>query len=312
MLNAATAAFCVLLFLLLFISARFGISVLWDRISLKRRLTGRPAAGKRAEGGRFRFTRVGKLYVHIADLLSAAGWEVNPGSFFAASLFLGLTGISGGLLLFQTLRSAILLGSMAGLLPYVLLRMRLVNRQMATQLEFLPAVELFYQCYLVTGCRHIRTALHKTVEERRLPGEVQSAFDQLCRNLSVGGNEEESVRRFCLAFGHSWADYFGSLLRVALSEGNNVSANLKELIGDMRKAQLANQQERHRLLEIRLANFTPALFLGLFLGINFRMNPGASYQAYVLDPAGRGMLLNALVLLFGSLLMGLYLSRRKL
>jgi Flp pilus assembly protein TadB len=201
---------------------------------------------------------------------------------------------------------------MLGWFPYLLLRMRLVSRQMSTRLEFLPAVELFYQCYLVTGCRHARTALQKAVEERRLPGEVHAVFDQLCRHLSVKGDDEESIRRFTLAFGHIWADYFGSILKVALSEGNNVSDNLRELIADMRKAQLANQQERHRLLEIRLANFTPVLFLALFLGINFRMNPDSSYRYYVLDPAGRGMLLNALALLFGSLIMGLYLSRRKL
>jgi hypothetical protein len=80
----------------------------------------------------------------------------------------------------------------------------------------------------------------------------------------------------------------------------------------MRNAQLANQQERHRLLEIRLANFTPALFLVLFVAVNFRLNPEGSYRSYILDPTGRGMLLNALALLFGSLLMGLYLSRRKM
>jgi hypothetical protein len=120
------------------------------------------------------------------------------------------------------------------------------------------------------------------------------------------------VRRFCLAFGHAWADYFGSILRVALSEGNDVTANLKELISDMRKAQLANQLERHKLLEIRLANFTPALFLALFIGINFRLNHDASYQAYLLDPKGRSMLLNALALIFGSMIMGIYLSRRRM
>jgi Flp pilus assembly protein TadB len=223
-----------------------------------------------------------------------------------------MIGLTAGVLLFQSVPSACLLAVMAGSFPYLLLRMRLISRQMATRLEFLPAVELFYQCYLVTGCRHVRTALQKTVEERRLPGEVHAVFDQLCRDLSVNGDDEESIRHFALAFGHMWADYFGSILKVALSEGNNVALNLKELIDDMRKAQLTNQQERHRLLEIRLANFTPVLFLALFLGINFRMNPEGSHRYYIVDPGGRSMLLNALALLFGSLLMGLYLSRKKM
>jgi Flp pilus assembly protein TadB len=311
MLIATIAALCTLLFFLLFASFRFGLEVVWTRFARKKRLSSRRES-EWSRGALVRWSSFRRPYEHLTDLLTAVRWTVRPGSFVSGSLFLAGIGLSGGIVLFQSLRSAALLGFMLGSVPYLLLRMRLVNRQMATRLEFLPAVELFYQCYLVTGCRHVRTALQKTVEERRLPGEVHAVFDQLCRHLSVKGDDEESIRIFSLAFGHMWADYFGSILKVALSEGNNVSDNLKELIGDMRKAQLANQQDRHRLLEIRLANFTPVLFLALFLGINFRMNPQGSYQYYVVDPGGRGMLLNALALLFGSLIMGLYLSRKKM
>ncbi|WP_240703015.1 type II secretion system F family protein [Cohnella luojiensis] len=227
------------------------------------------------------------------------------------SAIMGLLGIVAGVLVFQSFRSVVTLVLLLGSFPYLLLRMSLINRQMATRLEFLPAVELFYQSYLVTGCRHIRVALQRTVEERRLPGEVQAVFEQLYRNLSVKEDDEGSLRRFSLSFGNVWADYFGSILKVALEEGNNVSDNLKELVSDMRKAQMANQIERHRLLEIRMANFAPVLFLALFMGVNFRLNPEGSYTYYVIDAGGRGMLLNAVVLLFGSLMMGLYLSRRK-
>jgi Flp pilus assembly protein TadB len=313
MLNGTFAALSALLFMLLFASFHFGFAAIWDRFLLHKRLAGRRTSERDLLSVHDRGTGlIGKAFAHAADLLSAVGWNTSPGSFFAASAFLGCLGFFGGIVLFQSVRSAGLLALMLGWLPYVLLRMRLVSRQLATRMEFLPAVEQFYQCYLITGCRHVRTALQKTVEERRLPGEVHAVFDQLCRHLSVRGNDEESLRRFSLAFGHTWADYFGSILKVALTEGNNVAVNLKELIGDMRKSQLANQQERHRMLEIRLANFTPVLFLALFLGINFRMNPEGSYRSYMLDPTGRGMLLNALALLFGSLLMGLYLSRRKM
>jgi len=253
-----------------------------------------------------------KPYRHISDLLHALGWKIGPGGFALLSIAMGLLGIACGALLFQSSRAIVLLSVMLGCLPYTALRMALVNRQMATRLEFLPAVELFYQSYLVTGCRHIRIALQKTVEERRLGGHVQFVFDQLYRNLSVRSEHDVSIRRFTLSFGHVWADYLGNVLKVALEEGNNVAPNLRELIADMRKSQLDNEAERHRLLEIRLANFTPVLFLGLFLGLNFRLNPEASYRYYVLEAGGRSMLLNAVVLLFISFLMGLILSRRKL
>jgi Flp pilus assembly protein TadB len=311
MLIGTIAALCTLLFFLLFASFRLGLEAVWARFARKKRLSSRRDS-EWSRAAPIHWSSFRRPYKYLGDLLATVRWTVRPGSFVSGSLFLTGIGLSGGVVLLQSLRSATLLGFMLGAVPYLLLRMQLVSRQMATRLEFLPAVELFYQCYLVTGCRHVRTALQKTVEERRLPGEVHVVFDQLCRHLSVRGDDEESIRRFSLAFGHVWADYFGSILKVALSEGNNVSDNLQELIGDMRKAQMANQQDRHRLLEIRLANFTPVLFLALFLGINFRMNPQGSYQYYVVDPGGRGMLLNALALLFGSLIMGLYLSRKKM
>ncbi|MFC5468611.1 hypothetical protein ACFPPD_07745 [Cohnella suwonensis] len=311
MLKPAIAAIAAALFLLAFASIRYGLTAWWDKGALKRRLTSRQAkkAGFVFAGRRL---VANALFDHVLDLMLALGWKMKPSSFFGCSASMGVAGVVCGTFVFHSFRSSAVLALLFGGLPYLMLRMSLVNRQMATRLDFLPAVELFYQSYLVTGSRHIRIALQKTVEERRLPGEVQAAFEQLYRNLSVNGDDEGSLRRFALSFGNAWADYFGNILKVALEEGNNVADNLKELIADMRKAQLANLVERHKLLEIRMANFAPILFLGLFLAVNFRLNPEGSYEYYVRDAGGRNMLLNAALLLFGSLLMGIYLSRRKL
>jgi Flp pilus assembly protein TadB len=311
MLKLAVLSLVGILFLFIYLCFRFGLSAWWDGQSRKRRLNAHKEARWNLEISRH-LIRLSKPHQHIADLLLALRWQMKPRAFAACCSGMGLLGIATGVSVFQSFRAVVILVLVLGSLPYLLLRMSLNNRQMATRLEFLPAIELFYQCYLVTGCRHVRIALQKTVEERRLPGEVQAVFDQLYRNLSVKGDDEGSLRRFSLSFGHMWADYFGSILKVALEEGNNVADNLKELISDMRKAQMANQVERHRLLEIRMANFAPILFLTLFLGINFRLNPEGSYKYYFIDSAGRGMLLNSVVLLFGSLLMGLYLSKRKI
>jgi Flp pilus assembly protein TadB len=311
MLKLAILSISLVLFLLIYVCFRFGLSAWWDGQSRKRRLNANKEARWSLDLSR-QIIRISKPHQHIADLLLALRWKMKPKGFVVSCLGMGMLGITTGVLVFQSFRAVVILMVILGCLPYLLLRMTLVNRQMVTRLEFLPAVELFYQCYLVTGCRHIRNAMQKTVEERRLPGEVQAVFDQLYRNLSVNRDDEGSLRRFSLSFGHMWADYFGSILKVALEEGNNVADNLKELISDMRKAQMSNQVERNRMLEIRMANFAPILFLTLFLGINFRLNPEGSYKYYVIDSAGRGMLLNSVVLLFGSLLMGLYLSKRKI
>lgn len=311
MLKAGVAAVAVLLFLLGYAFFRFWLQVWWDRIAGKRRLRHR-RRGRRTGWGERMAGRFRGPYGHLADLLAVLGWPFRPETFLGLSAFTAAAGVAAGVFFFRNARSAILLPVMLGLMPYVVLRMRLVSRQLAARLDFLPAVELFYQCYLVTGGRQVRTALRQTVEERRLPGEIQSVFEQLHRNLSVRDNDEESLRRFTLSVGHHWAEYFAGILRVALAEGNPIAGNLRELIADMRKSQLADQQDRYRLLEIRLANFATGLFLVLFLAINFRLNPDASRQFYLLDPGGREVLLNAVLLLFGSLLMGLYLSRRKM
>ncbi|EXX86068.1 hypothetical protein BG53_12710 [Paenibacillus darwinianus] len=271
---------------------------------------------RRREGWRVRLDRLAarfeRPYGHLGVLLESIRWQVNPSSFLVLSLMLLITGFAAGALFIQSPKGALLMAALAGGMPYLMLRMVLTQRQLLIRLEFLPAVELFYQCYMISGGKQIRNALQRTVEERRMLGPMQPVFEQLYRNLSVKGDDEASLRIFSAALGHIWGDYFANILRVALAEGCPAADSLKRLIDDMRQAQRANQLERNRLLEIRLANFSPILFLALFLGINFYYNPDNAYAYYVLDPKGRDMLLNALALIFGSFVMGLYLSRKKM
>lgn len=307
----STAAAEVLLFCLLFI-AIYNLFVVWsNEQQLRSRLAYRAKSGWRY-GLAERFKRFDSLYRHLSDLLETLQLKVTPGAFASVSGLLLLAGVAAGGVFFQSVKGTLLFGGLLGFLPYTILRAILVHRRMQTQMDFLPAVELFYQCYLVTGERQVRIALQRTVEERRLLGPMQSVFEQLYRNLSVRGDDETSLRLLAAALGHLWSDYFVNILRVALVEGVPISDSLKELLTDMRKARRANEQERNRLLEIRVANFSPVLFLALFIGINLRYNKDNSYYYYVVDPQGRDMLLNAMVLIFASFLMGLWLSRRKM
>jgi hypothetical protein len=101
------------------------------------------------------------------------------------------------------------------------------------------------------------------------------------------------------------------MMAVALEEGADITDNLRELIDDMRRAQLAERADRNRLLEIRIANFSPILFLVIFVGVNVRLDADMAYAYYVLDPQGRDLLLDALLLIFASFVMGVYLSVRR-
>ncbi|XEC94138.1 hypothetical protein AB6A23_22920 [Paenibacillus tarimensis] len=298
-------------FALCFVMVRSILMLLAERGSKQVRLRYHRQARLMNRMGRL-LSRYERPYRHLSELLEAMRWPFDAGAFLLMSALAALTGTAGGAVMFQSWRGALLMGLLFGSALYLWLRFSQINRQLKTRMDFLPAVELFYQCYLITGERQIRTALQRMVEERRLLGPMQSDFEQLYRNLSVKGDDESSLRIFSASLGHLWGDYFVQIIRVALAEGNPVADNLKELITDMRKARRANQQERNRLLEIRIANFSPLFFLALFVGINVRYNPEQAYTYYVLDPNGRDMLLHAFVLIFVSFGMGLYLSRKKM
>lgn len=258
-----------------------------------------------------RLQKLGKPYEHLSELLETLQSGLQPLSFVWLSVLLLLGGITAGGLFFQSAKGVMLVGAAGALLPYTALRAVLIQRRQRAQHDFLPSLELFYQCYLLTGGRQVRIALQRTIEERRLMGPMQPVFEQLYRNLSVREDDDKSLRLFSAAVGSVWGDYFANLLRVSLSEGISIADGLKELIADMRKARRANEQERNKLLEIRIANFSPVFFLVLFIGINSRFNGRNAYYYYVVDPHGRDLLLNAIMLIFVSFLMGLWLSRKK-
>ncbi|MFD0588793.1 type II secretion system F family protein [Paenibacillus sp. GCM10027627] len=300
----------VLLFILLY-GLMYGILLFLNgRNQLKSRLTYKSGIGIRESLIRFKW--IALLREHVGQLLETLRMRTSPDFFLLLSLLLGLSGLFVGGLFFQTTKGAFVFGLVIGLAPYVWLRGLLVHRRMGAQMDFLPAVELFYQCYLVTGEGQVRIALQGTVEEKRLLGPMQSVFEQLYRNLCVRGDDDASLKIMASSLGHIWADYFAGIMKVALTEGVSITESLRELLSDMRKSRRANERERHRLLEIRVANFTPVLFLALFIGINLRYNRTNSFYYYVHDSEGRDMLLNALLLIFGSFLMGLWLSRKKM
>ncbi len=299
------------LFVLLFVALQQVLSLQSGRANARSRLRYRREEGIQVRSRQL-LGRFASPEGHLALLLASVRWQISPTAFIVLSLILTLTGLAGGALAVQSVKGAALSALLLGGLPYLSLRFVLTQRQLQSRVEFLPAVELFYQSYLTTGGKQVRIALGRTVEEKRLMGPLQPVFEQLYLNLSVKGDDEASLRIFVAALGHLWGEYFANLLRVALAEGYSIESNLKALIGDMRQAQRSDQIERNRLLEIRLANFSPVLFLALFLGINFHYNPEGSYLYYLADPKGRDMLLNAAALIFASFLMGIYLSRRRM
>jgi hypothetical protein len=311
MLVYAQIAFLLMLFILLFCFFRplLQLAVRQRRTRFRLQHVRQAKIGNRLAS---RLKRYRVVYTHLSELMEAVHSSFSISAFLTASFLLFLSGFLAGALLFQTLKGVFVLSFVLGTLPYLLLRMRLISIQLRTRLEFLPAVEVFYQYYVLGGQKNVRTALKDCIEENRLMYPMRPVFEQLYRNLTTSRDVDVSLRIFSMTLGHRWASYFSNILRVALLEGNPVGDNLKDLIEDMRKAQRADQAERNRLLEIRIANFTPILFLGVFLFVNFKINYQSAYMYYIIDPGGRSMLLDALVFIFASFVMGVYLSMKRM
>ena len=217
-----------------------------------------------------------------------------------------------GTFVFISMKGVFIIGLIFAVTPYIFLRMRLMSLQMKARIDFLPAIEVFYQYYVLSDNKKLRSIMKTILDEQRILYPIKPVFEQLYRNLSTNREMEDSLRIFMMSLGHIWADYFVNIMRIGLMEGVNISSSLKELIIDMRRAQRADQVERNRLLEIRIANFTPIFFLVIFLCINFQTNYQNAYYYYLVDAAGRNMLLDALFLIFASFIMGLYLSIKRM
>ncbi|KIL38888.1 hypothetical protein SD70_23690 [Gordoniibacillus kamchatkensis] len=253
-----------------------------------------------------------RVYGHLHLLLEASHAKLGLGWFIVLTVMMLLLGIACGALFFQTVKGIVVLASMLGGLPYVWLRIHLISLRLRNRMEFLPAVEVLYQFYQVSGGKNVKQALQVCLEENRIVYPIKPVFEQLHRRLLTSRDMDESMRLFVISHGHIWAEYLSGMLRVALTEGTDITDNLKDLIQDMRRAQRTDQAERNRLLEIRIANFTPLAFLALFIFINVKMNSSNAYLYYVLDPEGRNLILDALMLIFASFLMGIYLSMKRM
>jgi len=311
MLSLFKAALLALLFLLTAFATRRLLMAVTGYAAARSRLSTAWHRRFFAGWGGRRTARM-KLIEHLSELIISSRAGLAPGTFLFLSAVLGLAGVLAGSLFFEGVKGAAASGLMLGLMPYIWLRMRLISQQMKTGYRLLPAIEVFYQIYVLAEPKNIRQVLKSSVETGRMMHPISDVFGQLYRNLMVHADIDKCLRLFVLSLGNGWAEHFASLLRVGMTEGADLAPGLKELIADMRAGARADRIERNRLLEIRIANFTPMLFLAVFIFVNFRIDSELAWNYYVLSPEGRDMLLDALILIAASFVMGIYLSLRRI
>jgi Flp pilus assembly protein TadB len=240
------------------------------------------------------------LLVRFPGGMRTLGWGVTC---------LGLIGAYLGWLWFYSLPSILMAGLSIGVLPIVVLYMLAIRRQVKIRLSFLHAMEVFYQAYVSIPHRNIRVVVAKVVQEKRMPIPIRPLFQELNEQLIFGN--KAALQQFASALHHEWGYTLTNLLAIGLEEGANLDEALQTFIRDLREAQASAWADRNRLLEIRFANFSPPLIVGLFIGVNFYMNPVAANQAYFHDLHGRILLMQSVILMVLSFAMGIWLSIRR-
>ena len=242
----------------------------------------------------------------LHDQLIATQISLSIPVFFMLSSCLFAIGAYLGWIWFFDIRHVILLGLLLAICPWVFLRVRLAAAQVRMRLIFLDAVEIFYQAYVSVPRRNIRVVLAKIVSEQRMPKAIAHLFREMHEQFIFG--DERALHTFAKAISHEWGYTFTHLLEVSMAEGIVLDHVLKEFIDDLRDAQKAALEDKTRLFEIRIANFSPPFFLALFIGLNLHFNFEAAIQAYFYDLHGRILLLQAFLLMVASFVMGVWLS----
>lgn len=308
MLTQGKWTLALLLFLLTYVAVNRLLTAAFGRHAWRRRRLWT----RRRRAGTFRH-QVNKpsSLTALAELLQTADVSLSPAGFIVLTAMAAAAGFTAGTILFASLKGFLVTGALLAVLPTLWLRSRQISRQLKRRKALLPALESFYQDYVLAAGSNLRVALGQTVASGRLPRHAQTVFGRLHAGLAVQLDPADSLRLFAVSFASRWADLFAGLLHSALADGTDIKEGLRSLISDMRRAARNDQLERNRLLEIRLANFSPLLFLAVFLVVNFHIDPDLAWRYYVQSDAGREMLLDTVVLIGLSFVMGIYLSLQK-
>jgi hypothetical protein len=242
----------------------------------------------------------------LQDQLIASRIPIPIPVFFILSVCLFAFGGYVGWIWFLTIKHVFLLGLLLSVCPWIFVRVRLINMQVRMRLIFLDAVEIFYQAYVSVPRRNIRVVLAKIVSEQRMPKAIAHLFREMHEQFIFG--DDRAIHTFAQAISHEWGYTFTHLLEVSMAEGIVLDHVLQEFICDLRDTQKSALEDKTRLLEIRIANFSPPFFLALFIGINLHFNYEGAIQAYIFDLHGRILLLQAFLLMVASFVMGVWLS----
>ncbi|MDA8213567.1 MAG: hypothetical protein M0021_17095 [Clostridia bacterium] len=205
------------------------------------------------------------LYRHLELLFqSTFPWFNDSTVVSFIVITLALAAVSCSLLVRFTSKPwfSVLLGILIGLIPYLLLRMRLYLIRSDTSYELVPTTSLFLAKYRANS-RDVYHALLDLIKELD-SGSLKLAFIKLTNAIQSHRSKEElerSVELFVFQIQNTWAKQLGILFINAIWEGMIIEKSLINIVQDMTRVQQILQEER--------SNNNDAILLGFFPLIAF-------------------------------------------
>lgn len=220
------------------------------------------------------------FHAHIQTLMNAVNKKNDksllknePINLYILSLFLFSITFSLILLATRDFMISLLFGALLMSTPYLILRVRLINKRMKTSMSFLNNFHIIVQSYSSSG----KSAYHmvQTITEELEDKELKNTFIKLLASMQQDRSEKdfrEAIKVFSYTINSSFAIRLGNLIAKAHLESADISLPLSDLNSDVtaRKADLEN--ERSLNVETKILGYLPIITMPLFIFAAWRLS----------------------------------------
>lgn len=220
------------------------------------------------------------FHKHIQMLMNAVNKKSEssilrnePLNFYILSLFLFSITFMILYLLTKDLIIAVLFGVFFMVIPYLVLRVRLINKRMKTSMSFLNNFHIIMQSYTASG----KSAYYmiRNITEELDDKELKNTFIKLLASMQQDRNEEdfrEAIKIFSYTINSSFALRLGNLLSKAHLEAADITLPLRDLNKDVsgRKADLENEKSLN--VETKILGYLPVVTLPIFVFAAWRLS----------------------------------------
>lgn len=220
------------------------------------------------------------FHEHIEKLISAVKskdtGEKKKNSvinFYILSLFLFAVSFMILLLLLQDFILAMVFGLVFMSVPYLILRMRLINKRMKTSLAFMDNFHIIVQSYSTNS----KSAYHmvQDITENLDDKQLKSTFIKLLASMQQDRKEKDfrnAIIVFAYSINSSFAIRFGNLLSKAHLSASDITLPLNDLSDDVTARRNDLDNEKSLNVETKVLGYLPIITMPIFLFAAWRVS----------------------------------------